>query len=271
MFMFKGFFSKLAPVAALAIGVTLSGCDGLSVSFDNGDGVPLSELDMSGPAPDQLALAGPDTVILTEGKTLAIDVEGDPDDKLRFDLEGERLTIYREDGVSTGGRGRATVRVTMPAPNEIDMAGSGRIEAATMATQAEINMAGSGKISVADITAETLEIAMAGSGEIEATGTAQRLEVSTMGSGTTALKDLKADTAEISIAGSGNVTFASDGEVEVNIAGSGDVTVIGSATCEMNVAGSGKVRCQNATDGDEANATSDAADAKDAKDASDEG
>src|SRR3546814_5182568 len=48
--------------------------------------------------PTSLAMMGPDTVIISEGGTLAIEVEGDDDvvESLRFNLEDGTLGIMRE-------------------------------------------------------------------------------------------------------------------------------------------------------------------------------
>ena len=240
--MFDRFLKKMAPAAVMAIGLTLSGCN---ISINGDEGVPLAELDQSGDAPTGVALLGPDTIIISEGDTLGITVEGNDKvvEAMRFTLEGGTLGVMRDSDIWDGDD-KATVRVTMPAPEDLNMAGSGRIEVATMASQANINIAGSGTIEVTAIASDSLEVAMAGSGSVKASGTSKSLEVAVVGSGKTDLSGLKVDTAEISIAGSGDVNLASDGTVEANIAGSGNVTVTGEATCEVSSMGSGKVTCK---------------------------
>ena len=88
----------LGPVIAIALAAGASGCDG-HVTI-NGEGKPLAELDMSGAAPQELVLAGPDEVHVTTGDKLAISVEGDPavKDELRFALKDGSLAIHRKDG-----------------------------------------------------------------------------------------------------------------------------------------------------------------------------
>ena len=240
------FFNRIAPLAALSLGVAVAGCD-MDIQINGEEGVPLAELDMSGDPPREVALLGPDNVVITEGDSLTIDVEGNSEavDAMRFTLEGGTLGILR-DSDSWDGNEKATVRVTMPAPRELSMAGSGTIDSATMDSDAEIGAAGAGRIKVAAIDAESLEISIAGSGDVEVVGETDSLEVSIAGSGDVESPDLKADRAEVSIAGSGNVAFASDGTVEANIMGSGDVVVTGDATCELNSMGSGTLRCNAA-------------------------
>ena len=245
--MLNTLFKKLLPVAAVGLGLAVSGCDGVNISINDTDGVPLSELHMSGDAPTKIVMAGPDSVVVTEGKTLSIDVEGDDDvvESMRFTLEDGTLGIMREKN-SWSGKGTATVRVTMPLPEEVTIAGSGTADIPGLAKDAEITIAGSGKANVAKIDADRLEITIAGSGDLTAAGSAKRLDLTIAGSGNGAMDDLEVGDAEISIAGSGKAAFASDGKVEASVVGSGNVTVYGSADCEISAVGSGKLNCKPA-------------------------
>ena len=147
--MVKHLLKGVLPLAAIALGLTAASCGNLNVTVGDGDGVPLSELDMGGTAPTKLVLAGPDRVVVTEGAELAITVSGDQNaiDALRFNLEKGTLGIMREK--SWKGPGIATVAVTMPAAREIVLAGSGDISAPAMVEDAEVNIAGSGTVAIA--------------------------------------------------------------------------------------------------------------------------
>ncbi len=245
--MLNRFMKSLAPVAALLFATATTGCDGVDISIGDGDAVPLAELDMSGPAPTEIVLAGPDNVIVTEGDTLDITVEGESDvtEALRFSRSDDALAISRK-GNSWGDE-KATIRVTMPLPSSMVLAGSGSIELPGMAGSADATIAGSGKARVAALAAERMEVTIAGSGSLDAEGTADRLELTLAGSGKANMGGLKVERAEVNIAGSGKAGFASDGNVEANIMGSGTVDVAGNATCEINSMGSGKLRCNKGT------------------------
>lgn len=245
----------IAPVAAMAFAAGLAGCDGGRVVINDGEGVPLSELDLSGAPPTELVLAGPDHVLLAKGRKLAIDVSGDQAaiDALRFTLKDGALGIMR-DHEARKIEGRATVRVTMPLPEKIVIAGSGKIETEGLADIAEMVIAGSGTVSANDVSSKSLQVTVAGSGLIDAAGTVETLELNIAGSGNARMRALKADTAEIMIAGSGTADFSSDGTVTAKIVGSGDVKVTGSATCKVNAVGSGTVTCQAAPNAAEAQA-----------------
>ncbi|WP_432201571.1 head GIN domain-containing protein [Erythrobacter sp. W53] len=237
----------IAPAAALAMGAMVTGCGGMNITINDEDGVPLSELDLSGAAPDELVLASPDSVVITQGDALTINVEGDDDvtEAMRFTLDEDTIGIMRKPDFDGDGR-VATVRVTMPGPKSLVMAGSGNIAAQTMAEQSDITIAGSGRIDVASLSASKLDLNVMGSGQVGAAGTLSNLELNIAGSGQAQLDELTIETADITIAGSGSGAFASDGEVDATIMGSGNVTVYGRATCSVNAMGSGKLTCKPA-------------------------
>lgn len=246
--MLQDFFRKIAPIAVAAMSIGLSGCDGANVTVNGESGVPLSELDMTGDAPTEVLLAGPDTIVITDGTKLAIDVEGDAKTvaAMRFSLKDGTLAIMRAKGNWKDG-GKATINITMPSPKALILAGSGTINAASLASQADVKILGSGKASTASIAADKLEVTVAGSGTYLASGVAKALDLTVAGSGSARMGGLKVETADIKIVGSGDAEFASDGTVDASIMGSGDVTITGRATCKVKSMGSGTVTCQNVT------------------------
>lgn len=236
--MTKPFATTLALLASAA---ALAGCDGADVEINGQKGVPLAELEIAGPPPTEVFLASGDTVILTEGDTFAIKVEGSGTDSLRFVRDKELIGITRTDGWS--GDTNATIRITMPAPQELVIGGAGTIQAPALASEADINIGGSGTVEFGKIAGQRLGINIGGSGKVTGAGTAKELEVLIGGSGEVDMPGLKADTAEITIGGSGDIAFASDGTVEANIGGAGDVKVAGNAKCTINAMGSGTLTC----------------------------
>ncbi|MFN3990250.1 MAG: head GIN domain-containing protein [Erythrobacter sp.] len=246
---FEGFLKGMAPLVVMGMGLTLSSCEGVQVKMGNGEGVPLSALDLTGPVPTRIALGSGDTVILTEGDRLSIEIEGDDKarEDLRFVRDKDLLGIGRKSGLFTTRDGApATIRVTMAAPGELMIGGSGTIEAQRLAAKAELAIGGSGTITFTEFTGERLEISIGGSGKVKGAGTAERLEINIGGKGNVDLTGLKTERGEVSIGGSGDVAFASDGTVEANIAGSGTVRVTGRAKCTANSFGSGKLICEPA-------------------------
>ncbi|MEO0062169.1 MAG: hypothetical protein RLZZ08_729 [Pseudomonadota bacterium] len=240
------FFKTMAPVIALAAVGGLAACKGGEIRFNGHEGVPLSALDLTGTAPHELVLLGPDSVVITSGETFAVTVDGDSDaaEHLRFTLDDGALGILRARRDGWNGTGKATVHVTMPAPRKLVVAGSGSITASALADEAEVSIAGSGDLATSVVAARKLDVSIAGSGRYTAAGTVETLDLSIAGSGSGRMEGLKAGKASVSIAGSGDATFASDGAVDASIMGSGMVTVRGAARCTVSSVGSGKLVCE---------------------------
>ena len=235
-------FNRLAPAALIALGVMLAGCDGADMKVNGKEGVPLSEVEIAGPPPTEIVLSSGDTVIVTEGATFSLKVEGSDTDSLRFVRDKEVIAVSREKGWN--GSSNATIRITMPAPKEIVIAGSGTVKTPALASTADINIGGSGTVEFGKAAAEKLGINIGGSGTVlGGAGTAKSLEILIGGSGKIVMPQLKADKAEVTIGGNGDVAFASDGAVEANIGGAGDVNVTGNAKCTLQSFGSGALNC----------------------------
>jgi hypothetical protein len=244
---FKHFARAFAPIVMIALAAAASGCDGASFKINGEDGKKLADLDLSGAAPQELVVAGPDEVQLTEGDKLAITVDGDPEAvaKMRFTLKDGSLGIMRDGKLfEKDGNKIAVVHVTMPAPREMVMAGSGRIVAAALGAKAKVTVAGSGTVEATSVSGESLDLNIAGSGSFRGAGNVKSLDMTVAGSGSASMAALKTDKAKVTIAGSGDAAFASDGEVEATIMGSGSVTVKGRARCKVNSMGSGSLVCE---------------------------
>lgn len=234
--------NRMQPAATIALAAMLMGCDGADVEINGQKGVPLSEIEIAGAPPAKVFLASGDTVILTEGDTFAIKVEGSDTDSLRFVRDSEVIGITREDGWN--GNSNATIRITMPPPSEVVIGGSGTVKAQGLASTADINIGGSGLVEFGKAASEKLGINIGGSGTVTGgTGSTKELEILIGGSGKIVLPQLKADKAEVTVGGSGDVAFASDGTVEANIGGAGDIKVTGSAKCTVSAFGSGTLTC----------------------------
>lgn len=240
--MINALHQRAATISAIALSAcALAACDVNGMQINGQEGVPLSQIEMAGPAPSEVVLASGDTVIVSDGNTFDIKVEGADTDSLRFVRDGEVIGVTREKGWD--GEPGATIRITMPPPKELVIAGSGTIKAQSLAATSNVSIGGAGTVEFGQVAADKLGINIGGSGTVRGAGTVKSLEVLIGGSGDVAMTGLKADMAEVSIGGSGDVAFASDGMVEANIGGAGDVTVTGNAKCTVNALGSGTLTC----------------------------
>ena len=201
-------------------------------------GVRLEELDLTGPAPDQVSLVGPARLELSEGEVFRVDVEGDPaGERVLFSLDEGRLGVG-------GGDIETVVRIALPAPRKLTLAGSGRMTAAKLAADGKVAIAGSGKLEVASVEGGRLKVSIAGSGRLAIDGRADELELSIAGSGSCDGEGLVVQKAAVHIAGSGDAIFTCNGEVAAHLMGSGNVIVRGSARCSVHSMGSGTVTCE---------------------------
>lgn len=209
--------------------------------WDEDEWDTLDSLDLEGAAPEALkiALSRSDTVKVKKGKKLAIKVEGDDSDGLRFRLTEDTLRIMRRGGSS----GDTVIRVTMPAPRKIAIGGSGRVESETLAADAQLAIGGSGHINVAKAKGESLSVKIGGSGTVEASGSVAKLDLAIGGSGKLVAPELEVEEASIRIGGSGKARFASDGVVDAKVGGVGDIVVIGQPRCSLKAGGAGRIRC----------------------------
>jgi hypothetical protein len=202
------------------------------------EGVPLAELDLTGPPPRKVSLCGPAQVVVNEGEAFAVDVEPGPTgEEVLFSRHEERL------GVS-GGDADSVVRVTLPAPRKLAVAGSGRMTAEKLARDGKVSVAGSGRLELASVGGGHLKVSIAGSGRVAIDGQADELELSIAGSGSCDAEGLVVDRAAVHIAGSGDTIFTCNGEVAAHLIGSGNVIVRGSARCSVHSVGSGTVTCE---------------------------
>lgn len=240
------FTKPAASLTILALAASVAGCE-TQMEINGEKGVPLAEVELAGPPPSEVVLASGDNVIVTDGDTFTITVEGAGTESLRFVRDERTIGITREEGWN--GDQTATVRITMPPPSELVIAGAGSISADSLASEAEVTIGGSGTVTFGKAAAEKLGINIGGKGTVKGAGTAKVLEINIGGSGNVELGGLKADTAEVSIGGNGDVEFASDGAVVAKIAGSGDINVTGNAKCTVNAFGSGTLTCTPASAG----------------------
>lgn len=244
---FDKFFESIGPMVAMAVANGGFKCEDGKYSFNDEQGVPLADLDLSGETPDTVKLLGADVVRIVEGEDFTIAVEGEDEakERMRFKSVDGSLLILRDREGWRGGT-PATITVTMPAPRKLELLGSGTIHADALAGEAKIAIMGSGKVETHDLDVDALKVKFAGSGIYKASGRATRLDIAIAGSGSARLGALHAGEVRVSISGSGEAVFASDGEVHAKIMGSGQVTVRGSARCRVKSFGSGTLVCEPA-------------------------
>ena len=197
-----------------------------------------------------VSATGPDQVMVTVGKDFSVGAEGDADvlKRLRIRVEDGDLKIGRDDAGmrfwKSGNAKAATIRVSLPALDEIALTGSGDISVNRVTgAELQLSLTGSGNMKVGAVSLRSLDVSITGTGDVGVAGTAREAELSTTGTGKIDATALKVDRAAAQVMGTGDIALRSDGDVDISIMGSGDVTVHGRARCNIDSMGSGKAKC----------------------------
>jgi hypothetical protein len=242
----KAIFSTLLPLAA----TMLSGCYYMDV--DDGynalnKGNPIKADWTTTESFTGISGSGPDTIIFETGDAFRIKATADADvlKQLRFIVKDGKILIGRKSSRDYGMSKGATITVTAPTLNAIELAGSGSITADQLTgKKAKLSIAGSGNADVAAVNAEALDAEVAGSGQLKLSGKSVSVVYSIAGSGGLDAEGLESNIVKISIAGSGDAKLRATTSVAADIAGSGNVKVSGGAKCTSSVVGSGSLDCR---------------------------
>ena len=70
--MIKDIARTLGGIAAAAVALSLTACDGATLVVNGMKGVPLAQLDLSQAAPEEISLLGPDNVHVVQGDKLGL-------------------------------------------------------------------------------------------------------------------------------------------------------------------------------------------------------
>lgn len=195
----------------------------------------------------RVQLAGSMEVIVTQGSTQKVEVEGLPEDvkEVTTTVEKGRLRVgnVNHSGLNWRGfKGPVKVYVTVTTLEGLSVSGSGHLHADNALTGKAVSVAvsGSGKLR-APLTAEVVDASISGSGQMQLSGSAQSLAASVSGSGRIDASALKAGSCEARISGSGNCRVNVTETLDAHISGSGNVLYGGSPKVSSHISGSGRV------------------------------
>src|SRR6267154_575449 len=186
----------------------------------------------------------PGKLILKQGTPQSVVLEGDKDilEKIETDVDGNKLTIGREDKWRWNDWGwrdekRITVYVTMSNIEGISVSGSGDLVGSGKFSTGdlELKVSGSGSLDIEADAKGEVKADVSGSGDLSVKGSCQSFDSGVSGSGKVNI--------EATISGSGKV-LAADLEVskcDVRISGSGDVEINVKDALDANISGSGSV------------------------------
>lgn len=219
----------------------LSGCCFDCWDCENGEGPVVSQTLILNDF-HSFELQGSETVILRQGEEQEVVVEAQQNiiNLLETDVRNGRWDIEFEDCIRSYED--VVIYITLPEINTITLSGSGMIKTSDWITadDIELNLLGSGKID-ALIDAEEIEAKVTGSGRIELEGGADYGEFRITGSGNVDAYNMPLIDCEVNISGSGKVKTQCSGNLEIDISGSGDVYYRGNPNINSSISGSGKV------------------------------
>ena len=232
------------PFLALA----LTGCDfvdaGLNSQRIRGSGhVVKDQRDVRGFREVRFTSSG--EVILEQTGTEGLEIEADDNllPRITTVVEGGRLVIGVERGVSLAPTTTIRYRLNVKEIDGIELSGSGTITTSNLRSdRMRLDLSGSGEIRIGGLSANSLEASVSGSGDIEVPGRVTSQEVEISGSGDFDSGGLESDTVKVSISGSGDATVWARQRLTARISGSGDVDYYGEPEVTKHVSGSGGVR-----------------------------
>jgi putative autotransporter adhesin-like protein len=100
---------------------------------------------------------------------------------------------------------------------------------------------GSGDVTLTGIDEDALELEVEGSGEIDAAGTVDRLTATIEGAGDANLSELAARTARIVVEGAGDADLNVSEELDVVVEGAGDISYRGDPDVTSEISGAGDI------------------------------
>jgi hypothetical protein len=188
----------------------------------------------------ELATSG--ALTLSPGDTPSLRVTAGENvlDELTSEVRGGRLVLDADDHV--GNLGEVSYDLVLPSVTELELSGSGSIDALLPEGLERVTLSGSGEIVLDDLAVDDLAIALDGSGRIEADGSTDRQTVSIDGSGSYDAEGLTSEVAAVTIGGSGTADLRVEQTLDAVIEGSGTVTYSGDPQVTSRIEGSGTVR-----------------------------
>ena len=244
---------KLHCFLLLLPAMLLSGCDFvIDGGFDSrrvrGSGkVTSQQRNVSGFHEVEFTSVGEVTLEQGGSESLEIEAEDNLLPHIRTEVQGGRLLIGTERGVSISPTTTIRYRLKVREIDAIELSGSGKIVTSPLtSSEMRLDLPGSGVIRVGGLSARALEASISGSGDIEVPGRVGRVTVHISGSGEYDGGGLESETADVSISGSGDATVWVRDRLSASISGSGDVDYYGEPSVNKRVSGSGSVRGRGA-------------------------
>lgn len=200
-----------------------------TVHFERGDEGPSVTRNLAWTGDDHLTVGIPGDVTYIQGDTPSVVITGRKSMVDRVNLVDGRLTWDRNDDstdhVVFGWSNHRRLRVVITAPS---------VKAFDLESSADL--------SIRDYDQPTFELNISGSGDVDAAGQTQTATIDVNGSGDSDLSALRTTDANVDTSGSGDVRVGPTGAARIDISGSGDVDLTRRpANLTQSISGSGDI------------------------------
>lgn len=193
-----------------------------------------------------ISSSGSYTVNVKMGEDESLSIRGNAEDinKIETVVENGVLRIRTKRNFrswnSTGHQ--VTINITAKRLDGLMLSGSGilNLDGVMNSASVDIQLSGSGEIN-AEVDTQNTAVALSGSGNVNLSGKTGSVNIAVSGSGDVKAKKLASETVNIKVAGSGNVYVAAQKDLNASIFGSGSIKYIGEPNVSVNKVGSGNV------------------------------
>lgn len=196
---------------------------------------------------DYVSLGVSADLIITQGSTNSLMLEGDADDleEIETYVKDGKLKIRNESNNWFGNdRDDVKIYVTLVNFKGASVSGSGNITNSNNLKGDDINLSvsGSGEIQLY-VACKSIDAHISGSGEIELQGLSDAIDLHISGSGDLNSIEMEANRLEAHISGSGSAKVHVKDEIDAHISGSGKIRYKGNPSkIREKVSGSGSVK-----------------------------
>lgn len=206
----------------LVTGCVCSGHKGCWSPKIKGSGIPKTEQRTVDEYSAIKCMIGADiTVTQAEQPALSITADDNLLPIIKTEARNGTLEVSSEESYSS--RTRVQIQIKVPMISRVEILGSANVI-------------------LDSVTDEKLELEILGSGDIEATGKVRALDARISGSGELQLKQLEAATCSIRISGSGDAEVTAKEALDVRVSGSGEVVYYGNpVNVNSAINGSGEI------------------------------
>lgn len=203
--------------------------DDHTIHFDRADDGPSVSRNLAWTGGDKLTVEIPGDVTYVQGAEPSVVITGQKDMVDRVNLVDGRLTWDRDGDrnsrVVFGWHNNDRLRVVITAPSV-----------------KSFDLESSADLSIRDYDQPTFNLNVSGSGDVDAAGHTQTATIDTSGSGDSDLSGLDVTDANVDTSGSGDLRIGPTGAAKIDISGSGDVDLTRRpANLQQSISGSGDI------------------------------